>query len=115
MDYSEHPDNLRMVASVERYKERFYAIHPDDAGSSTVSSPGNYSTDYKMFGDIIEPNVLNAWNLEATERYVQLYVDQLVQSGDPDNALELLEPVLSGFFEHVFLIGYMYAQSKVEG
>lgn len=113
MDYSDHPDHLRMIASIERYKERFYAIHPPD---ETVFSTGlNYATDHKMFGDIIEPNVLNAWNMEATERYTQLYVDQLVEKGEPENALELLEPVMSGFFEHVFLIGYMYAQAKVEG
>lgn len=113
MNVEDHPDNAKMAKAVARYRNRFHVVHGGDDGG--VGS--DYVTDYKMFGDLVEPNVLNAWNLEASRRYIEIYVERLAAlfvvdaEAAQERVLEELEPVMCGFFEHAFLLGVMYSEA----
>lgn len=107
-----HPDGELMKTASERYKERYDATYGHKAGETST-----LVDDYKLFGDILDPRVLNSWNSDVVTRYTEVYVDRTAEHVTKrrvnfDTALEILLPVMTGMFEHVFLMGVMFEQER---
>jgi hypothetical protein len=113
-------DSDLMIAALERYQERFRAVH---GSLEVITNMGGADADRLTFGDIIDPEVLNGWNKYYITRYIELWLERLPdevrelvtsdltaddESENYDSVVSSLAPVLFGLFEHVFLHGWMY-------
>lgn len=102
----------RMIRAHEKYKARFEAIHGKKQARARVTRV----EDHMLFGDLIDVDVLNKFNVEASSAYVKTYENQLEEFDGDDigvpQALQLLMPVLLGFFEHIWLLGYLYRDEE---
>lgn len=111
MTFLESADSERMLRALNRYRERYSAVHGGPDAPRAVNGP---ETDYAMFGDLINVNSLNRFNVECVQAYVRLYANRMmeIEDGsdeiDAQEAVNTLVPVMIGMFEHAWLVGYLY-------
>jgi hypothetical protein len=113
MSFVESDDSERMLRAHERYKARWAAVHGDPSGPRRGSTK---EYDYQLFGDFVNVDTLNRFNVECVGSFMELYTKQM-QSLEEDEvdasvALEVLVPVMVGLFEHSWLLGYLYRDEQ---
>lgn len=113
MSFVESADSERMLRAVERYRARWAVVHGEENAPRKDSSK---ESDYALFGDMVNVDTLNRFNVECVQSYMQLYT-QRMQSFDEDDidardALNALVPVMVGLYEHAWLTGYLYRDEE---